>query len=107
MKYIVVSFGDVGKPTYYENYLAKFDSFADAKKYASGMDDVLIRNEYIVNRISGDKMDFEKALEYYKNDISGDAEISDVSDLCDFLNSLEMYGCGNEFFVDYTDVVIE
>lgn len=106
MKYIVVSFGDVGKTTYYENYLAKFDSFEDAKKYASGMDDVLIRNEFIVNRISGDKIDFETSLKYYKDDISGDAEISDIYELCDFLNSLEMYGCGNEFFVDYTDIAI-
>lgn len=107
MKYIVVSFGDVGKTTYYENYLAKFDSFDDAKKYASGMDDVLIRNEFIVNRISGDKMDFEKTLKYYEDDISGVEEIEDIYELCDYLNSLEMYGCGNEFYVDYTDVVIE
>lgn len=107
MKYIVVSFGDVGKTTYYENYLAKFDSFADAKKYASGMDDVLIRNEFIVNRISGDKTDFETSLKYYKNDISDDAEFENIYDLCDYLNSLEMYGCGNEFFVDYKDTVIK
>ena len=106
MKYIVVSFGDVGKISYYENYLAKFDNFDDAKNFASGMDDVLIRNEYIVNRISGDKMDFEEALEYYKNDIPGDAEFGDIYELCDFLNSLEIYGCGNEFYVDYKDTVI-
>ena len=90
MKYIVVSFGDVGKISYYEDYLAKFDSFSDAKKYASRMNNVLIRNEFIVNRISGDKMDFDQALEYYKNDIPGDAEIEDIYELCDFLNSLEM-----------------
>lgn len=107
MKYIVVSFGDVGKTTYYENYLATFDNFDDAKRYASGMDDVLIRNEFIVNRISGDKTDFETSLKYYKDDIPADAEYESIYDLCEFLNSLEMYGCGNEFFVDYTDVVIE
>lgn len=106
MKYIVVSFGDVGKTSYYENYLAKFDSFADAKNFVSGMNDVLIRNEFIVNRISGDKTDFEETMEYYKDDIPGDAEFEDIYELCDFLNSLEIYGCGNEFFVDYEDTAI-
>mgnify|MGYP003288517580 CR=1 FL=1 len=53
----------------------------------------------IYNKITGDSFNFEDAKRYYRADLIKDYTISDIFDLEDYLNSLDMYGCGTCFFV--------
>ena len=56
-----------------------------------------MKKEFLSNRISDDIMDFKQSLYYYQNAIREDSEINDIYDLCDYLNELDMYGCGSSF----------